>query len=64
MVMDKYHLMKYINKAANQMLDDANEVKGRLWKELYKGKKEKFVKTLEAIRKCAPNGECSAAHAG
>ena len=44
--MDKYHLMKYINKAANQMLDDANEVKGRLWKELYKGKKEKFVKTL------------------
>ena len=55
MVMDKYHLMKYINKAANQMLDDANEVKGRLWKALYKGKKKKFVKTLKAVRKCAPN---------
>ena len=38
-VMDKYHLMKYINKAANQMLDDADEVKGRLWKALYKGKR-------------------------
>lgn len=55
MVMDKYHLMKYINKAANQMLDDADEVKGRLWKALYKGKKKKFKKTLKAVRKCAPN---------
>lgn len=40
LVMDKYHLMKYINKAAGQMLDDTNEVKGRLWKALYKGKKK------------------------
>ncbi len=43
------------SRAANQMLDDANEVKGRLWKALYKGKKKKFVKTLKAVRKCAPN---------
>ena len=28
--------MKYINKAANQMLDEAGEAKGRLWKALYK----------------------------
>lgn len=55
LVMDKYHLMKYINKAANQMLDDADEVKGRLWKALYKGKKKKFLKTLKAVQKCAPN---------
>lgn len=55
MVMDKYHLMKYINKAAGQMLDDTNEVKGRLWKALYKGKKKKFRKTLKAVKKCAPN---------
>lgn len=53
--MDKFHLMKYINKAANQMLDDTNEVKGRLWKALYKGKKKKFLKTLKAVRKCVPN---------
>ena len=31
------------------------EAKGRLWKALYKGKKKKFVKTIKAIRKCAPN---------
>ena len=30
-------------------------LKGRLWKALYKGKKKKFVKTLKAVRKCAPN---------
>ena len=55
LVMDKYHLMKYINKAAGQMLDEASEVKGRLWKALYKGKKKKFVKTLKEVRKCALN---------
>lgn len=55
LVMDKYHLMKYINKAAGQMLDDTNEVKGRLWKALYKGKKKKFLKTLKTVRKCVPN---------
>lgn len=55
LVLDKFHMMKYINKAANQMLDEAGEAKGRLWKALYKGKKKKFVKTIKAIRKCAPN---------
>ena len=54
-VLDKFHMMKYINKAANQMLDDAGEAKGRLWKALYKGKRKKFIKTVKAIRKCAPN---------
>ena len=57
LVMDKFHLMKYINKAANQMLDDANEIKGRLWKALYKGKKKKFVKTLKAVRRCVKNAK-------
>ena len=55
MVMDKYHLMKYINKAANQMPDGVNEIKGRLWKALYKGRQKKFVKTLKKVRKCAAN---------
>ncbi len=49
-VLDKFHMMKYINKAANQMLDEAGEAKGRLWKTLYKGKKKKFVKTIKAIQ--------------
>ena len=30
-------MMKYINKASNQMLDEAGEAKGRLRKALYKG---------------------------
>jgi len=37
------------------MLDDKNEVKGRLWKALYKGKKKKSAKTLKVVRKCARN---------
>ena len=32
LVLDKFHMMKYINKATNQMLDEAGEAKGRLWK--------------------------------
>ncbi len=55
LVLDKFHMMKYINKAANQMLDEAGEAQGRLWKALYKGKKKKFVKSIKAIRKCASN---------
>lgn len=54
-LMMKINLMKYINKATGQMLDETKEVKGRLWKALYKGKKKKFVKALKAVRKCAPN---------
>lgn len=55
MVMDKYHPMKCINKAAGQLPDDTNEVMRRLWKALYKGEKKKFVETLKTVRKCAPN---------
>lgn len=55
MVMDKYHLMKYINRAANQIPEDVDEIKGRLWKALYKGRQKKFVKTLKKVRKCAAN---------
>jgi hypothetical protein len=63
-VLDKYHMMAYINGAANQMLDEANIAKGHLWKALYKGKQKKFMKCLRKIRKCAPNekkvDECAA----
>lgn len=55
LVLDKFHMMKYINKAANQMLDEAGEAKGKLWKALYQGKKKKFRKTMKRIRRSAPN---------
>ena len=54
-VLDKFHMMKYINKAANQMLDEEGQPKDGCGEALYKGKKKKFVKTIKAIRKCAPN---------
>ena len=37
---DKYHLMKYINAAAGQMLDEKNLVKDELWHKLYSKKKD------------------------
>jgi len=37
---DKYHLMKYINAAANQMLDEKNIVKENLWHLLHSKKKD------------------------
>ena len=52
---EKYALLKSINKAANQISDEAGEVKGQLWKALYQGKKKKFRKTMKRIRRSAPN---------
>lgn len=37
---DKYHLMKYVNAAASQMLDEKDLVKDELWHKLYSRKKE------------------------
>lgn len=36
---DKYHLMKYVNAAAAQMLDEKDEVKSEIWHLLYSNKK-------------------------
>ena len=36
---DRYHLMKYINQAAAQMLDEKDEVKNELWHLLHSKKK-------------------------
>lgn len=33
---DKFHMTKYINAAANQMLDEAEEAKANLYKFIYK----------------------------
>ncbi|MEI3588509.1 MAG: hypothetical protein V8Q20_09040 [Lachnospiraceae bacterium] len=46
-------MMKYINKAANQMLDEAGEAKGRLWKALYKARR-KVCKDYKSYAEC-PN---------
>lgn len=53
---DKYHLMKYINAAAAQMLDEKDIVKEELWHLLYsksKKSKIKFAKYTEEMLKSA-----------
>lgn len=52
-VADRFHLSKYINAVSNLMLDEADDVKRRLYKKLYKGKKKKVKKLLDKIQKCS-----------
>ena len=54
---DKYHLMKYVNAAAGQMLDEKELVKEKLWHKLYSKQKtaknnfDKYTKEMLASAK-------------
>lgn len=52
---DKYHLMKYINAAANQMLDESAEAKGELYRFLQKKQKKEFLNYTEQMAASASN---------
>ena len=52
---DKFHLMKYINKAANQMLDEATNVKSEIYQLLYKKQRKKLNKYIEEMLRSANN---------
>lgn len=57
---DKYHLMKYINAAAGQMLDEKDLVKEELWHRLYSKKKDaktKFDEYTKEMLASAKNQE-------
>ena len=54
-VADRFHLMKYINAAARQMLDDCDEVKGKIYKNIWKDRPGKIRKLFKRMRKSAPN---------
>ena len=54
-VADKYHLMKYINAAARQMLDDEEEIKEAFYRHIYKGRKQRAQKLIERMKKSAEN---------
>ena len=41
---DKYHMMKYINKATNQMLDEKDVAKAEIYRLIYKRDKEGLLK--------------------
>lgn len=52
---DKFHLMKYINAAANQMLDEKDMVKSELYRMLYKRDKEGIKEYTDRMMASAKN---------
>lgn len=57
---DKFHLMKYINTASNQMLDESDLAKEELWHILYSNQrdaKKQFDNYTLAMRESANNQE-------
>ncbi len=54
---DKFHMMKYINAASNQMLDEKDIAKSNLYRFLYKRDKEAFIKYTNDMLASATNIE-------
>ncbi len=52
---DKFHMTKYINAAANQMLDQADEVKENLYRYIYKKQRGKFKQYTDRMLASANN---------
>lgn len=52
---DKFHLMKYINRASNQMLDVSEIAKAEIYRLLYRHKSVELKEYLNTIFKCANN---------
>ena len=54
---DKYHMTKYINRAANQMLDEAEIAKENLYRFIHKKQRKEFEEYTERMRASANNQE-------
>ena len=54
---DKYHLMKYINKASNQMLDESETAKGEIYRLLYKRRKKQLIRYIDSMINSVNNQE-------
>ena len=54
---DKFHLVKYINKAANQMLDEKDEARSELYRLLYKNDRTGFAEYTEQMARSASKSE-------
>ena len=52
---DKFHLVKYINSAANQMLDENEFAKKKIYKYLYTRKKKSLIEYIKSMESCANN---------
>ncbi len=48
---DKFHIMKYINAASNQMLDEKDTAKSNIYRLLHKRDKTGFIKYTEEMLK-------------
>ena len=56
-VIDRFHLMKYINSVANLTLDDKSWVRGRIYKYIYQDKPVVLKRFLTRIRNCCGGEE-------
>lgn len=54
---DKFHMAKYINAAANQMLDEAEEAKANLYNFIYNKQRSEFKKYTDEMLASANNPE-------
>ena len=54
---DKYHMTKYINKAANQMLDEADDAKANIYRMLHKKDQKGLLKYMDSMLASANNQE-------
>lgn len=54
---DKYHMMKYINKATNQMMDEKDVAKAEIYRLIYKRDKEGLLKYIDSMLASANNQE-------
>ncbi len=54
---DKYHMMKYINKASNQMLDERDDAKAEIYRLIYKRDKQGFIEYTDRMLASANNQE-------
>lgn len=52
---DKYHLMKYINSASNQMLDESEIAKEKIYRFLYKRRRKKLNNYIDEMLNSANN---------
>lgn len=52
---DKYHMTKYINKAANQMLDEADDAKVNIYRRIYKRDQKGLLEYIDSMLASANN---------
>lgn len=55
-VLDKYHMVKYVNMSVAHLLDSAGEVKSEIWEALNGGEKKKLKEVYRQIMEVTENG--------